>query len=322
MKKIVLPLLFVSFLVGIFFGSVSLDPLKTLGVLFGLEEDPVIERILSLRVPRVFASFVVGAGLSLVGNTFQNLLKNPLVDPYLLGISSGASFGTVLSLYLAEVVGVSWIYRIPILSFGFSLISSFLTLLVARKDGRFPITGIILSGVVIGTVFSALTYTTIVLLKRNVTTISVWLFGSFSGIVWKDTIFFSLVVVPFFLYTLVFSRHLNAMALGEEEAFVLGVNVEILKVVTFLFGNFTTAFLVSRSGVIGFVGLIVPHIARYLVGPNFLKSAMTSALVGGVLLSLCDTAARSFFSPTELPVGIVTALIGAPFLAFLMKRGV
>lgn len=322
MKKLILPILMISFLFGILFGGVSLDPLEILGVLFGLKENPLVERILSLRIPRVFASFVVGAGLSLVGNAFQNLLKNPLVDPYLLGISSGASFGTVLSLYLAEVAGVSWIYRIPLLSFGFSVIASLLTLFIARREGRFPVTSIILAGVVISTLFSSLTYMTIVLLKRNVTTISLWLFGSFSGTVWKDVVFYSAVVVPFLLYSVIFSKYLNAMALGEEEAFVLGINVEALKVITFLFGNLTTAFLVSRSGVIGFVGLIVPHIARYLVGPGFLRSALTSSIVGGVLLTLCDTVSRSLFSPTELPVGVVTALVGAPFLAFLMKRGV
>ncbi|PLV57641.1 iron ABC transporter permease [Thermotoga sp. SG1] len=322
MKKLILPILMISFLFGILFGGVSLDPLEILGVLFGLKENPLVERILSLRIPRVFASFVVGAGLSLVGNVFQNLLKNPLVDPYLLGISSGASFGTVLSLYLAEVIGASWIYRIPLLSFGFSVIASLLTLFIARREGRFPVTSIILAGVVISTLFSSLTYMTIVLLKRNVTTISLWLFGSFSGTVWEDVTFYSVVVAFFLLYSVVFSKHLNAMALGEEEAFVLGINVETLKVITFLFGNLTTAFLVSRSGVIGFVGLIVPHIARYLVGPGFLRSALTSVIVGGVLLTLCDTVSRSLFSPTELPVGVVTALLGAPFLAFLMKRGV
>ncbi|KHC93449.1 transport system permease protein [Thermotoga sp. Mc24] len=322
MRKLVFPILILSFLLGIFFGSVPLDPLEVLGVLFGLKENPGVERILSLRIPRVLASFLVGAGLSIVGNSFQNLLKNPLVDPYLLGISSGASFGTVVSFYLAEIFGISWIYRIPLLSFGFSMIASLLTLLIARKEGRFPVTTIVLSGVVVSTLFSSLTYMTIVLLKRNVTTISMWLFGSFSGSTWEDVLFYLMVVIPFLLYSLIFSKHLNAMALGEEEAFILGVSVERLKVVTFLFGNLITAFLVSRSGVIGFVGLIVPHISRYLVGPNFLKSVLSSLIVGGVLLTLCDTAARTFFSPTELPVGVVTALIGAPFLAFLMKRGV
>lgn len=311
-----------SLLLGIVLGSVKLDPLETLGVLFGLKRNEFVERILALRLPRVFASFLVGMGLSLAGNTFQNLLKNPLVDPYLLGISSGASFGTVLSIYLAENFRVSWLYRMPLLSFTFSVLASLLTLLISRRDGRHPATNVVLSGVVVSSLFSALTYTMIVMLRRNVTTITVWLFGSFSGATWEDVIFDLFVASTLLVYCLIFSRHLDAMALGEEEAFVLGVRVEGFKVSTFLLGNFAVSLLVARSGVIGFVGLVVPHISRYLTGSSFSKTTLTSVVVGGVLLSWCDTLSRSFFSPTELPVGVVTALIGAPFLAFLMKRGV
>jgi len=278
--------------------------------------------ILDIRFPRVASSMIVGSGLACIGNTFQGLLKNPLIDPYLLGISAGASFGTVLSLFLGETMGIFWLEKLYVLNFLFALLASFIPLIVARRGKRVLITELVLAGVVIGTLFSSATILLIVLSRRNITHISTWLFGSFSGMGWNDAIVMLIPALIFIVISYLFWNELNAMALGEEEAMVSGVNTEKLKVFLYIIGSLTTAFFVSRTGAIGFVGLIVPHIARRIVGVNYKHSILASAILGGVILSICDTISRSLFSPTELPVGVITALIGAPMMIFLLKSGV
>ena len=320
----VLPFLFIIFvLLNLSFGSVKISIIEVLKVLLGLSNDAVAKRIIfDLRLPRVVSSMIVGSGLACIGNTFQGLLKNPLIDPYLLGISAGASFGTVLSLFLGELIGTFWFKKLYILNFLFAILASFIPLMIAKRGKRVLITELVLAGVVIGTLFSSGTILLIVLSRRNITHISTWLFGSFSGLGWDDVTVMVIPALIFIAISYAFWNELNAMALGEEEAMVSGVNTERLKVFLYIIGSLTTAFFVSRTGAIGFIGLIVPHMARRIVGANYKHSIPASAMIGGIILPLCDTLSRSLFSPTELPVGVITALLGAPMMIFLLKSGV
>ncbi|OQX59036.1 MAG: iron ABC transporter [Thermotoga sp. 4484_232] len=303
----VLPFLFIIFvLLNLSFGSVKISIIEVLKVLLGLSNDAVAKRIIfDLRLPRVVSSMIVGSGLACIGNTFQGLLKNPLIDPYLLGI-----FGTF------------WFKKLYILNFLFAILASFIPLMIAKRGKRVLITELVLAGVVIGTLFSSATILLIVLSRRNITHISTWLFGSFSGLGWDDVTVMVIPALIFIAISYAFWNELNAMALGEEEAMVSGVNTERLKVFLYIIGSLTTAFFVSRTGAIGFIGLIVPHMARRIVGANYKHSIPASAMIGGIILPLCDTLSRSLFSPTELPVGVITALLGAPMMIFLLKSGV
>lgn len=322
----VLPLLFlfITFMfLNLFFGSVRINFIEILKIFLGLSNNDLEKMIiLDIRLPRVVSSMIVGLGLACVGNTFQGLLKNPLIDPYILGISAGASFGTVLSIFLGELIGTFWFKKLRILNFFFAVLASFIPLIIAKKGKRVLITELVLGGVIIGTLFSSATILLIVLSKRNITHISIWLFGSFSGLGWSDVIIVTIPALTFVIISYAFWNELNAMALGEEEAMVSGVNTEKLKVFLYIAGSLTTAFFVSRTGAIGFIGLIVPHMARRIVGANYRDSIFASAIMGGIILSLCDSISRSLFNPTELPVGVITALLGAPMMIFLLKSGV
>ncbi|MFN3283996.1 MAG: FecCD family ABC transporter permease [Pseudothermotoga sp.] len=276
--------------------------------------------IWNIRLPRVIMSVIAGAGLATVGSVFQGLLRNPLIDPYLLGVSSGASFGTVLSLFLVDAFGLHLLHRMSLLSFSFSILAAFMTLVLSRRNGITPITELILSGVLVSILFSSATILVMMVLRKNITHAYVWLFGTLSGITWKEIPLPLLSIIGFTLICLGLAQQLNAISLGENQAKISGVNVEAVKILIYTLGSFATATIVSVCGVIGFVGLITPHMARRLFGSDHKVLTLTSSLMGGMLLCICDTFARSVIRPSEIPIGIITAFIGAPVMFVLMKR--
>ncbi|MCD6546013.1 MAG: iron ABC transporter permease, partial [Thermotogae bacterium] len=178
---------------------------------------------------------------------------------------------------------------------------------------------LILSGVIVNLIFSSATTFVIVFYWRNIANSTFWLMGSLSGVFWDDAIRLMISSAVGISILMFFSENLNAMSLGEEEAMYLGVNVERFKLLNFVLGSFLTSVIVSTIGIVGFVGLVVPHIARLLFGANHKISIPTSALIGGVFLVTCDSIARSLFQPTEMPIGIITSFIGAPVFIFILK---
>jgi len=314
--RISLPVLFVFvFLINLSFGTVNVSIFKLFKLLF--EDTPKRYMIWNLRFPRVLMATLTGIGLSIVGNVFQAIMKNPLVDPYLVGTSAGASFGALLAVYFLvnSIAHVS----IPTMSFAFAVLASLLTIALAKREGVIPVVHLVLSGVLVSTMFSAGSMLLLNIANKTLITGHVWLFGSFSGITLKDTILPSISLLIFIVFALACSRQLDAMTLGEKEAKSLGVNVEFIKWVFYLLGSFVTATFVSKTGVIGFVGLIVPHMARIIAGPKHKSNIIATILIGGMLMSICDTLSRTLLNPVEIPVGIITSLIGAPFMFWLMK---
>jgi len=228
----------------------------------------------NVRFPRVLLSVIAGAGLSVVGNAFQGLLKNPLVDPYLLGISSGASFGAVVAIFLAEVLNASFLREVPTLTFVFGIVAALLALILARRQNTVPVTELILSGVLINILFSAATVLFVMLAKRNITHVYMWLFGTFSGTGWRDIPVPLLSVAGFTILTSGLGMRLNAMS----------------------------------------------HMARRIFGNDHRISIPTSAVLGGLLLCTCDVISRTALSPSEIPVGVITAFVGAPVMFVLLRR--
>jgi len=323
-RKLILPLFIVglvAFLIlNLSFGSVGVPFFEIFKFLIGKGKDGVNKTIiLNIRFPRVIVGFLAGASLSVVGCAFQGLLKNPLADPYILGISSGGAFGAVLAIALQQFAGWKWFSNVETMSFLFALLSMMITYFIANTKGKLPITQLILSGVIVNLIFSSATTFVIVFYWRNIANSTFWLMGSLSGVFWDDAI--RLVIsstIGIFIFIL-FSENLNAMSLGEEEAMYLGVNVERFKLLSFIFGSFLTSVVVSTIGIVGFVGLVVPHIARLLFGANHRMSIPMSALIGGVFLATCDSIARSLFQPTEMPIGIITSFVGAPMFILILK---
>jgi iron complex transport system permease protein len=269
-----------------------------------------------LRLPRVLAAAAVGAGLAVSGAVMQALTRNPLADPYLLGLSSGASLGAVSVLLLGITV------LLPLAAFIGAMLALGLTLLLASSLGRITSSRTLLAGLAVSALASAITSLVIFWTATgdSYREILSWLLGSLSGARWPEvTIAFAAILiagVPIMLS----GRILDAFAFGETSAAALGINVQGARWRLLAVTAVLTGAMVSVSGSIGFVGLILPHAVRLLVGPRHRALLPLSAIVGAIFLIWADTAARSLFDPRELPVGIVTAIIGAPIFAVLLTR--
>ena len=275
--------------------------------------------IWNIRLPRVLLGVLVGASLSIAGAAFQGMFKNPMADPYVIGISSGAALGASIAIIMKVDINI---FKIPIISvFAFigALLAVTIVYNIAKVKNKIPVTSLLLAGVATGQFFTAIMSFLMVLYSKDMTKIVYWTLGSLSGKGWAPVISISIPVIIVMLVLNFFARDLNIMLTGEESAQSLGVDVEKTKIYILILGTFITALVVSVSGIIGFVGLIIPHIVRLIVGPDHRILLPASALVGGIFMIFADTMARTLISPTEIPVGIITALFGGPFFIYLLK---
>lgn len=271
-----------------------------------------------LRLPRVLVAAIVGAGLGVIGAVMQTLTRNPLADPYLLGISSGASLGAVLVI----VVGVGGAVSVSVGAFVGAVGAFVLVLLVGQRAGRLYPTRMILAGVAIGQVCAAAMTLVILWVNEPHATQSVtfWMSGSLAGARWGSVGLGVAVLLGVLALCIWHGRSLNAFAFGEDAAASLGIDVNRLRWTLLIASALLTGTMVSISGAIGFVGLILPHAVRFVVGPDHHRVLPLTALVGAVFLIWVDTAARTVFAPRELPVGVLTALLGVPAFIVLMRR--
>ncbi len=318
-----------ALVLGVCTGSASISPTNVFRLAFagltGQEAPPGLSSthlsiVWNLRVPRVILASMVGVGLASAGAAFQGLFKNPLADPYILGISSGAALGAAFGL----VYGLTWTVlgmgAVPVLAFMGGVVSITAVYHLARVNGTVPVMSLLLAGVALGAFLSAalalLMYTDV----DRVGQVVFWLLGSLSGANWTKV----WMAVPYLLLglaiILLHSRELNALLLGEEPAQHLGVDVERVKRSLLLGGTLATAAAVSVSGVIGFLGLIVPHGVRLVVGPDHRFLLPVTALMGASFMVLADTLARTVLAPAELPVGILTAFCGGPFFLYILRQ--
>ena len=286
-----------------------------------LAVDPVVQAVvMDVRLPRILAAVLVGGMLALCGTVFQAILLNPLADPYTLGISSGAAFGASLVIVL-QVVG--WVlpttFSVPLFAFLGSIGTLFTVLTLASEDRRLSSTSLILSGVIVAAILSAAIGFLKFIADEQVGIIIFWLMGSLSSISHQNILLLLPTILIGMTICLFYSRDLNIMATGERAAITLGINTVRLRWVLLITCSLMTALCVSVSGIIGFVGLIVPHLLRHLLGPDNRQLIILSTLGGGLLLLVADTITRAVL-PAEVPIGVLTALIGGPFFAYIFKK--
>jgi len=325
--------LIISFIVSTSFGSVTIPFRDTVRILLsplfktGLVGIPDISRdiILKIRAPRVFLGGFVGAALAISGLVFQALLKNPLADPYTLGISAGASFGAGLAIFLSYVFSPYFKSLLPLFAFAGAISTVFFVYFLARTKGRVQILTIILSGVIVSYLFSSGLVLVMSMLGDKSHEILYWLMGSLSGF-HKHLIPAAVTVCIIIFITFSFYRDLDLISLGDERAMSLGVNTELIRLILFSTTSLITAIAVSLTGTIGFVGLIVPHSMRLIFGPRHKILIPASVIAGASFLPLSDTLGRTlpgllFGSGMEIPVGVITSLFGSPFFIFLLVRG-
>jgi iron complex transport system permease protein len=271
--------------------------------------------IFQIRLPRTFMALLVGSGLAVAGVAMQALFKNPLADPYVLGASSGAGFGAALIISLGVVSAIF----VPLAAFSGAIIASFTVYALSMIGPRSSVSLLLLSGIALSTFFSALISYLMFVAGSNLQELVFWLMGGLWASTWQYVeITFPVVLVgTIILYA--YARDLNLMLSGEESAQHLGVAVENLKRILLVTVSFIVGVAVAFCGIIGFVGLIVPHVVRTFTGPDHKALIPASALFGGILLIWADIIARSAIPGTEVPVGIITALLGAPFFMYLVR---
>jgi ABC-type Fe3+-siderophore transport system permease subunit len=313
-------LLALSVVLGVRFGSVPLSTTEVLAALGGGGEPIARDIVIGLRLPRVLLGVLVGGGLAMAGATFQALLRNPLAEPYILGISGGASVGAVLVLALGWAAAGSW--ALPLAAFAGAIIAIAMVFGVATASGRaMDVRVLLLAGVVVAAFFSAgIALILSVSPARTVQGAVMWIMGSLAAASWRSVILTATYTLPAAVVLLGLARSLNLMAIGEETAYYLGADVERVKRGALLIAALITASGVAVTGVIGFVGLVVPHGVRLLAGSDHRVLLPLSFLAGGTFLLLADLVARLVLAPTEIPIGVITAFVGVPFFLLLLRR--
>lgn len=279
--------------------------------------------LLQIRLPRIFSSAIVGASLSVSGLLFQGLFRNPMADPYVIGASGGSVLGACIGIFLFAQTSVFGVSLTGLLAFAGSVATMGLVYSLARTKGRTSVVTLLLAGFAISTILSNCTYFFEVLDSSSGTGTRIllsWLRGAISTPRWSELAVSSVALALSYVAALPLARRLNTLALGDEYAYQLGLNVEQTRVGIIVVGSLLTAVAVALGGLISFAGLIIPHIGRLLLGPDNTRLLPVSALAGAIFLVLADTLARTVLAPTELPVGILMALVGGPFFLYLLRR--
>jgi iron complex transport system permease protein len=280
--------------------------------------------VLQIRLPRILAGVLVGAALAAAGVLYQGVFKNPMADSYVLGVSAGAAVGASLSI----LSGIGFVFLglrlVQVAAFLGAVSAMFLVYNISRVGSRVPVATLLLCGIAVNFFLFAVVGLLEVIASDELHSIVFWLVGGFSNVLWRDI----WAILPFILIGIIaayfYARDLNLLAMGEETAHHLGVNVEKSKQILLVLASLTTAAAVSVCGLVGFVGLMIPHLTRLIIGPDHRILLPTSTIIGAIFLVICDDLARvvatPFASTLELPVGIITMLFGAPFFIILFKK--
>jgi iron complex transport system permease protein len=286
----------------------------------GAGDPTTVAIVRRLRLPRAVLAAMVGGALAASGATFQALLRNPLAEPYILGISGGAAVGAVFAIALGGVAATAGI--VAVCALVGAVFAVVLVFRIAAVVGRALDTRILLlAGVVVGAFFNACILLALTFASADAFRSAIfWMMGSFSGATWRGIALLGVAMAPGLALLTALARPLNLLSVGEETAAYLGTRVERTKLLAYGTASLLTAGAVAVSGVIGFVGLVVPHVVRMLWGPDHRFLIPASVLLGAAFVVLADTLARTAAAPTELPVGVVTAFVGVPFFVWLLRR--
>ncbi len=313
------------FFVGLWYGRYPLTWSQLLQVLAkgpaSADTDLAATIVFKIRLSRLVLASLVGVSLSTSGVVFQGLLRNPLADPFTLGVSTGAAFGATVAMILG--LGIGWslggLGLLPVICMLGALLALFVVIRLSQSGGILMPAQMILAGIVVSTFLSALISLMKSLDEESLSAIVFWMLGSFSGRGWVHAVFSAPYIFAGLFFSLLYSRQLNIMTLGDSEAYHLGVDVKNTRLILLVSACLSTAAAVAVSGVIGFIGLVVPHLVRMLQGPEHKRLLIGSALLGALLMVASDLTAQNLLPDgEELPVGVITTLIGGPFFCYIL----
>ncbi len=321
-------------IVAVGFGTVRIEPANIFAIfghkLFAIElpseiSDNIASIFWTMRLPRAIAAFLVGAALAVTGTVMQSVLRNPLASSYTLGVSSGASLGVALMVVFGISLPFIGNFSLPMIGFVFGLGTVLLAMAMAMQlDKNLENQTIILIGMVLSLFVSSMLTILIVLSKEHMEQIIFWQMGSFSAIKWSHVQVLLMIIIPGILFLMYFAQEMDIMTFGEEQAISVGIDMRRMKIILITASALLTGTAVAFVGIIGFIDLIAPHVVRKIYGASHRIVVPMSALFGGAFMTLADMVSRTIISPSELPIGAVTTLIGAPFFAYVYfsKRGV
>lgn len=276
--------------------------------------------IWQVRLPRIFMAGICGSSLAIVGACFQGLFRNPLADPHILGISSGAAVGATIALLSGISMSFLGLGVVGIFAFIGAILTALVVYQLSCVGNKLPVVHILLTGTAINSMLSSLISLAMSLDREQIEKVYLWTLGSFSSANWKKVLFLGIIALVGSIIIGLYSKELNLITTGEETAESLGVDTAKAKKVLIAVGALLVAACVSVSGIIGFVGLIIPHCIRIISGPKYQKLIPLSCFLGAIFMILCDTLARIILAPSELPVGVITSILGAPYFIFLLHR--
>ena len=318
---VMLPLGIAAFICAFLFGSSGVSLKELFELIGGTAEDSTWIIFFKLRLPRALLAFVSGGALSISGACLQGMFKNPMADSYVVGVSSGAALGATLALAFSAVLAFLGFGAVAVCAFLGALLAVFFVYNLARIQGKVSTFSLLLSGIAVSTLCSALVYGIMILCRDKMEHIVMWTMGSFSSPSWEKV---AVALPPMLVASalcLLYARDLNIMLQGDEAARHLGVDSGRVRRSLIIITTLAAAAAVSVSGIIGFVGLIIPHILRLVLGPDHRRLLPYSFFGGGIFLLMADTIARILLDSQEIPVGIITAIVGVPFFLYLLRHG-
>lgn len=329
---ICLLILFMIIIISCTLGVANITTLQSLKIL--VSKIPLLKNIISLhnikstyikivleiRLPRILLAALVGCGLSVVGTAYQGMFKNPMADPYVLGISSGSAVGATIAIILGLESKIFGLGMITIFAFAGALLTIFLVYNISKIGNKIPIVTMLLAGIATSFFLSSVISLMMIFNREQIEKIVFWTMGSFAAASYnKVIILFPFTIIGMILIYM-FSRDLNIMLTGDDTAKSLGIEVEKVRKIILVITSIMVAAAVSVSGIIGFVGLIIPHTIRLIVGPDHRVLIPFSALGGSIFMIVCDTLARTLIPPMEIPVGAITSVFGAPYFIYLLFK--
>ena len=311
----------ISFLAAFLLGSSRVSAKELIAIFNNTAPKSTYIIFFNLRLPRALLSFITGGALSISGACLQGIFKNPMADSYVLGVSSVAALGATIAIAFGLDIAFLGFSAVAIMAFIFALVIILIVYSISKINGKISSFTLLLSGVAMSSLCSAFMFAIMIAFRDKMENIIMWSMGSFSSATWEKLYVGAPVMLITSALCLLYSKDLNIMLQGDEAARHLGVNPDRTKKSLIVITTISVAAAISISGVIGFVGLIIPHIIRLIIGPDHRKLLITSFFAGSVFLLLCDTLARIILYKHEIPVGVITAFVGVPFFLYLLRNG-
>ena len=317
---ILIGLLAASLLLSAATGAVKIPVNEIVEILTGGTDTVNASILLDIRLPRVLLAAVIGAGLAAVGGVMQSIFKNPLVDSYTLGMSSGAALGAVISIITGLNVSVMGIETTGVFAFVGAVLTLFFVYSLAYTRSRMSVNSLLLAGVAVSYFLASVISFLMMLNHDKIEHIVFWTMGSLSMATWNELYISTVFILPSLAVLIYYTRELNILVMGEDAAHHLGINTAVLKNILLITCALIVGSVVSTGGTIAFLGLVAPHITRLVIGSDNKLVIPYSALLGAILLVLSDTVGRVLIQPVEIPVGVMTSIMGGPFFIFLLRR--